>query len=441
MRTPSEVDSPLSMLTAAAIDRGIIDASQRDRLHALAAELSTSEASVLPQPLEPRHAEARGNFNVITVAYTVGALLVLFALGWFLVDRWEKLGPTGVLAISALYAVAFGAAGVALRHRGFSIAGGLAVTLAVMMTPAWGWAVLRLTELWPDPSNVNDPLSRYDPYLYSRAIILDLATIGVALAALRRVRFSVLGAPIAIALVALLLHIGTALGDPRLSWYVGPYYQMVIACVAFAVAYAVDRRQPVTEDYAQWFYIAGSIVLLFGYTQLWPSIGAWRHAVPLVAVALIAASLYLRRRVLVATGLVAAFGYLGYLAFDVFRRVVTLPVALAGLGLLVIVAAVWVQRRFPALVARVSRDEEAGRKALPTGAIAVLGPLAIAVTAMLFAGAEARERTAQRDWMMRYYAHRSRRETREQSPAATPRAAATSPAVDSNGSVPPRLTR
>src|SRR5215213_1456142 len=142
MRTPSEVDPPLSMLTAAAVDRGIIDASQRDRLHALAAELSTSVMPALSEPPAPRHAEARGNFNVITVAYTVGALLVVFALGWFLIDRWEKLGPTGVLAISALYAVAFGAAGVALRHRGFSIAGGLAVTLGVMMTPVWGWAVL-----------------------------------------------------------------------------------------------------------------------------------------------------------------------------------------------------------------------------------------------------------------------------------------------------------
>src|SRR5688572_1923229 len=136
MRTPSEADA-LSRLTDAALERGIIDASQRDRLHTLARELAT------PAPPEPAaRTEARGNFNVITVAYTVGALLVLFALGWFLVDRWDRLGPAGVLAVGALYAVAFAAAGVALRSRGFPIAGGLAVVLAVMMTPVWGWAVL-----------------------------------------------------------------------------------------------------------------------------------------------------------------------------------------------------------------------------------------------------------------------------------------------------------
>ena len=441
MRTPSEDDS-LSTLTDAALDRGIIDASQRDRLQALARELARP-AVTAPGPTEtPARTEARGNFNVITVAYTVGALLVLFALGWFLVDRWEKLGPTGVLAVSVLYAVAFAAAGVALRSRGFPIAGGLAVVLAVMMTPVWGWAVLRLTTLWPDPADVNDPLRQYDPYIYSRAIILDLATIGIALAAVRRVRFGVLGAPIAIAFVALLIHIGVALGDPRITWYVGPYYQVVIACATLAIAYAVDRRQPAGEDYAQWFYIAGAAMLLVGYVQVWSSIGAWRHALPLAATALVAASLYLRRRVLVAAGLVAMFGYLGYLAFDVFRRVVALPVALAGLGLAVIVAAVWLQRRFPTLVARVSRDDPAGVKSLPTGPIAVLGPLAIAVTAMIFAGTEARERTAERDWRMRYYARRAHREARSQAPTGprvvTPSTTADSASVPRGAAPPPR---
>src|SRR6185295_18508905 len=126
--------------------------------------------------------------------------------------------------------------------------------------------------------------------------------------------------------------------------------------------------------------------------MVWSSIGPWRHAMPLVAASLVAASLYLRRRVLLIAGGVAAFGYVGYLAFDVFRRVVALPVALATLGLLVIVATVWTQRRFPALVDRVSRDADGDRQ-LPGGPLAVLGPLLIAIVVMGFAGAQARERT------------------------------------------------
>jgi hypothetical protein len=186
---------------------------------------------------------------------------------------------------------------VVLRRRGFEFAGGIAAVLAVAMTPVWSWAVLRLTGEWPDPLAYDNALARYDPYIASRLIVIELATIGVALLTLRRVRFFALAAPIAAAFVGVMLHLGWALGDPRLSWYIGPYYQCVIACVSFAIAYAVDRRQPRGEDYALWFYVAGAVMLGLGYVQVWSSIGAWRHALPLVAAALVIASLYLRRRV------------------------------------------------------------------------------------------------------------------------------------------------
>ena len=428
MRTRSESDQPLSTLVNTALERGIIDASQRERLLSLARELSSdslsfNEPDTDAASTEKPSAEARGGFNAITVAYSLGAMLVLFALGWFLVDRWRSLGPIGVFAVSALYAIAFAACAITLLSRGFRIAGGLASMLAVAMTPVWTWAMLRLTGLWPDPYDVNDSLSRYQPYLASRAIILDLATIGVALAVVRRVRFAALGAPLAIAFVALLVHLGVSLGDPRLAWYTGPYYQVVVACATLAVAYAVDRRQPRREDYAFWFYLGAVVMLFAGYVQVWSHIGAWRHALPLVAASLVAAALYLRRRTLVIAGGVAAFGYLGYLAFDVFRRVVALPVALAALGLLVIVATVWMQRRFPTLVSRVSREDDSGAKALPTGAFAVLGPLAIAITTLLFATGRARQETADRDWRNTYYERRARRDTRAQRQAERARVA------------------
>ena len=92
------------------------------------------------------------------------------------------------------------------------------------------------------------------------------------------------------------------------------------------------------------------------------------------------------------------------------------PIAVAALGLLVIVATVWMQRRFPALVSRVSGDGREDHKALPTGPIAVLGPLAIALTAMLFAAGEARERTTERDWRNTYYNRRAKAAERTQPP-------------------------
>ena len=358
---------------------------------------------------------------------------MVFALAWFLLERWKVLGPGGVLGVSLLYAAAFAVVGTVLRRRGFEIAGGLTTVLAVAMTPVWTWAILRLTGEMPDPAAWDNALSRYDPYIATRLIVLELATIGVGLAAARRVRFFVLAAPIAAALVALLLHIGQALGDPRLAWYTGPYYQCVVACAMLAVAYAVDRRQPEGEDYAFWFYLAGVIMLFVAYSQVWPYIGRWRHAITLVAAALVIASLYLRRRTLLVAGGLMAFLYLGYLAFDVFRRVVALPIALATLGLLVIVSTVWMQRRFPKLVERVGGDDGAGRKTLPGGALAVLGPLVIALTAMLFAGSEALERTRDREWRDAFYLRRARTHERRPRDDAATRPPANRPAFDTVG--------
>ena len=405
MRRPSEADA-LARLIAAAAERGVVDARQRDALRALADEITGTkrdESASFPT-------ESRRPFNPVIIAYSAGALLVLFALGWFLADRWRTLGAVGVLAVSGVYTAVFAVTAAQLRRRGFRVAGGLVAALAVTMTPVWTWALLRITGEWPPASEYNNPLLRYEPWVSTRWIILELMTIGVALITLRRVKFFALAVPIAGAFVGFLMNLGSALGDPEISYYVGPYYACVVACLTFAVAYAIDRRQGDGEDYAAWFYVAASIVLLFGYIGVWRTIGWWRHALPLVAAVLVIAALYLRRRVLLLAGGVALFGYLGYLAFDVFEKVIGLPIALAGLGLLVIAATVWMQRRFPVLVARMGGAHEPGARALPGGAISVLGPVVIAFTAMVFAVPEAREDVIDRQWQTRRYARQYNRQ-------------------------------
>jgi hypothetical protein len=432
MRTSTEQHTaPLARLINVALERGIIDAAQRDQLAALSAELTATAGHPHDErdDTAPRREVQRG-FNAITVAYSLGALLVLFALAWFLLERWKVLGPFGILVVALLYAAAFAGVGTLLRRRGFEVAGGLAIVLGVAMTPVWTWAILRLTGQMPDPAIYTDPLSRYE-YVAWHLMVLDLATIGAALVAIRRVTFSVLAAPIAMALVALLLHLGQALGDPRFTWYTGPYYTCVVACAMIAIGYAVERRQPPGEDYAFWIYLAGMVMLLVGYVSVWSFIGRWRHALPLVAVALVTASLYLRRRTFLVAGGVAAFGYLGYLAFDVFQKVIALPIALASLGLLVIVSTVWMQRRFPTLVDRVSREDAGGVKVLPAGGFAVLGPLVVALTALVIAGTEVEERTVEREWRARFDQRRARDQARMVRKRTAP--APTAAPVDTTG--------
>ena len=116
MRTSTEHrDEPLARLINVAVDRGIIDAAQRDQLAALSAELTAARDDPRAEVDETGPTrEAQRGFNAITVAYSLGALLVLFALAWFLLERWKVLGPFGVLVVALVYAAAFAGVGALL---------------------------------------------------------------------------------------------------------------------------------------------------------------------------------------------------------------------------------------------------------------------------------------------------------------------------------------
>ena len=104
--------------------RGIISAEQRDALLALDAGA-----------MEETPAEARRGLNSVTVAYGLGGAAVVFAFGWFVADRWEVLGPAGVLAVSALYALLFSFTARYLGRLGFETAASVAALVAVATAP------------------------------------------------------------------------------------------------------------------------------------------------------------------------------------------------------------------------------------------------------------------------------------------------------------------
>src|SRR5688500_8122895 len=125
-----------------AVRRGIITPAQYDALLAMepadvsphlgpgAGILDVAAVAEMRSAKEP----PRG-FNWITIIYSLGAITVMFAFGWFLVDRWKTLGPGGILAVTSVYAAVFVATGEYLRRLGFRVAGGLIPGVAVGITP------------------------------------------------------------------------------------------------------------------------------------------------------------------------------------------------------------------------------------------------------------------------------------------------------------------
>ena len=382
-----------------AVDRGIISAEQHASILALASEGGAAPREML-----------RG-FNWVTVAYALGALLVVFAGGWFLAQRWLTLGPAGVLLVVALYAGAAAIASVWLERRDFREAAGIAALVAVSLTPVAVWALESLTGWWPAETWGQPYYPAYPAAEASRWLIAELATILAALLVLRRRAWSAVVFPLAVALFGITLHGPRAIGldlTPLLDrwiWLTG-------AIVVCAIADTVDRRVPRQAgagrgDMAFPLWAVGLTTLGVTILSFWPTANAWRHGVPILGVTAIVVSLVIGRKTHLVFGVVAIFMYLMYLAGEVFRSTAYFPVILAGIGLAMLFATVWLQRRFPGLASRLGARHR-GRGGLPGSPVMPWLFVGMALGITLLRAPEAQEERLNRDFQERLYRMRLR---------------------------------
>lgn len=369
-----------------AVERGIISEEQLTALVSLSTAGAAAEAA-LPSP--PDHATARAEapkgFNWISVAYFLGALLVLFALFWFIEDNWKRLGPRGVLGVSLVYAAIFVGTARYLLRRSFRVAGGLVTALAVAMTPLVVWAVENLTGLWVPWEVTLFPTSPHERWESGRWTIILLATVASALFALRFVRFSFLMAFVAVPLCLLAVPV-SELVFPALSWSrMVPWMVLFFGVSIIALGYVVDRgdRAREGEGLAFWFYLVGLLATSFGLVHAWDAFEVGRHFFIVIYLSAMAGSLYLRQRVFLVAGAIGLFAYVVYLAAEFFRESFIFPILLAALGLGIILFTVWVQRNFPRLVERVRSDRGDPFPAVPGGLATMLIPVAISVVLLM----------------------------------------------------------
>jgi hypothetical protein len=346
-------------LIAAAGDRGILSAEQCDALGALQAELEGSEVAAVAAP-RPR------GLDFVTVAYAIGAMLVVFAFAWFLADRWVSLGPWGVLVVALVYAGLLVGCSIWLERRGFRQASAISLTLAVALAPVVSWSVQVISGLWlPDPRD--GWLNISNPWQAVCWVVSDLVTLLAALLAFRWKPSVVLTIPMTIMLWGLGLHVYRAVAGDDIVPTLDKWLMLANGLLVCAIAGEIDRRQARERtrgrDFAFWFWLGGLFAFAVAYLSIWGRAGLWRHTLVAVAAILIVLSLLLRRRTHLAFGFLALFGYLSWLALDVLRAYLSLPAVLATLGIVLILGTVWVQRRFPKIVERV--NAERGEAALP----------------------------------------------------------------------------
>jgi len=377
----------IQSLLDSGVDRGIISADQRTALLALAGAA---------EPQTDERGEAARAFNGITIAYGIGAIVVLFAFGWFMVDRWKVLGDGGVFALSVAYAGIFLVVAHFMRREGFETARGVATLLAVGMAPLAMYALLRWTGIWT-PELEGLCRQRVHPFAVCQGqpLAIELAAVAAALVAMRSMAFAPFMIPIAV--------VGVTLPERLLrEWAPGPgidgagmgWRWVIIASVLAAAAYTVDRRRR-GEDYGYWLWISVAMATWWGCMMLFQTDHSLRGYLAPASLLVITASVILRRRVLLVVGLFGVFGFLAWLAFDVFKLTTAFPLVLATIGVSIIILTVWVQKRFPEAIQRMGGDPTRPAR-FPGGVLALLAPALLGLVLMQDATRLDREAAADR---------------------------------------------
>jgi hypothetical protein len=293
--------------------------------------------------------ERRKGFNLVTVAYYFGAMLMISACAWFLGDKWNELGSRGILATVVVYIMIAAGLGWWLRNKGYIVGGGLLITVAVCLVPLLTYAIEDVTGLWP--SAHPGRYENYYPWINGSWIVMELATIVAAAIALRYVRFGFLTAPIAFSFWFLSMDLAALVSkNADLSWETREWISVIVGLCTLAVGYGFERYlhkpgEPRSEDFAFWCYLFGMFAFWGGLTAMDSGSETMRALYALLNVGFIWLAVKLRRSTFLVFGALGVHFYLGHLAYKVFQDSFFFPFVLALLGLSLILLTVWLQRR------------------------------------------------------------------------------------------------
>jgi hypothetical protein len=319
----------------AAAGAGLIEAAQAQRLWAF---------------LDARRRDTRPGFRAAHILYYLGGLIAIGAMSLFMTLGWERFGGAGIAVIALLYlAGALAAAHWLLHRQRQPIPAGLLAALAVALVPLAVYGVQNALGWWAEGETARD----YHRHIDGRFLMLELATLAAGAAVLWRWKLPFSVMPVAVTLWYLTMDLAPFLaGVPDVDWQVRKVVSLYAGLAIIGLAFWVDLRSRHGPDFAFWLYLAG-VLAFWGALSLMDSDSEWSKlgycAINLV---MIAVGAVLSRRVFAVFGGLGVAAYLGHLAHSVFKDSLLFPFALTLIGLAVIAAGLWWQKREAAIALR-----------------------------------------------------------------------------------------
>jgi hypothetical protein len=277
--------------------------------------------------------QVASSFEAAHVAYYLGAMLIIGAMGWFITTAWDNLSGLALSAIAILYAAVFGGVGYVLFQKvPTKIPGGILTAVAVCMTPMAVYGIERQLGWWP----ASDPGSytRFHPYIDGSWVLMEVMTILIAALALRRVHFPFITAPAAYALWYMSMDATALIFGTHWTFKQECRISVAFGLVMMLVAYLLDTESEL--DFAFWFYLFGLLTFTGGLTLMGDGNQLGKAIYCALHLALMALAIILQRRAFLIFGGLGVFAYLMGEAEGYFRNSFAFTAVLTILGVLFI---------------------------------------------------------------------------------------------------------
>lgn len=279
---------------------------------------------------QPQH---QPGLQLAHVAFYLGALLIMGAMGWLLSEAWMRIGDAALLAVALAYIIVLTFAGLAMQRRGQPIPGGVLAAVAVSIVPLAIFALERLTGFWPLDDTQGDYRDYYR-YVQGGWLLMELATVCAGLLMLRLIPFPFIVMPIAVALWFMSMDLSELFHGETFTWEQRQHVSLWFGLGLLLVVLLIDGRT--RQDYAFWGYLAGLLAFWGGLTSMNSDSEVGKALYCLINLVLMLVAVLLRRPMFMVFGALGVAAYLGYLSYEVFASSLLFPLVLSLIGLGVI---------------------------------------------------------------------------------------------------------
>ncbi|HEY9018688.1 DUF2157 domain-containing protein [Thiomicrospira sp.] len=319
------MDLKRSQLNEAAED-GLISPQQADKLWMFLSERGMDTPS----------------FRFSHILYYAGGLTAIGAMSLFMTLGWERFGGWGLFFIALAYAGAgLWLTEFLLNRSKLSIPAGITASFVVVLTPLAVYG-LQVALGWWEAEHVYRDLHRL---IDGRWMFMELATLAVGALMLWRYRLPFLVMPVAVTLWYMSMDLTPFLfNNEDLTFELRKLVSLIFGLLMLVLAFWVDIQTRQQKDYAYWLYLFG-VVTFWGALSFMNSDSELSKFIYLcINLLMIVVGAILSRRVFAVFGGLGAAGYLGHLAYDVFKDSMLFPFVLTLMGLGVILLGIYWQR-------------------------------------------------------------------------------------------------